>query len=332
MTEPRFPLHRSLLYSAILILMFFGLLEGTLRIVGVRPAARPRLILRSIDIDISFPFMRPDRDLFWSPRPGWAGTFMGQPVTISSLGLRGPEPGPRTASRRRVACFGDSVTFGYGVGDDDTYPAQLGRLLQPQGFEVVNAGVTGYTTYQVLGLLARVGPELRPDVATFCIGWNDATLRPLSDREYAGRLHSAMAVEGALDRLYLYRAARSLYTRAGLVTRAGAARRTARVPIEEYEQNLRRLARGCREAGVEPVFVALPRRRRAGEAPYASEYPLRLRETARAMGVRLVVAGTLVAGDEPNDGYFLDTLHFTASGNGVMAEALARALAAPDPH
>src|SRR5207249_2137529 len=130
--------------------------------IGVHRPARPRLILRSIDTDIDLPFMRADPDLFWSPRPGFRGEFRGHPVTINRLGLRGAElREPRPA--RRILCLGDSITFGYGVGDDETYAAALGRHLAAGGAEVVNGGVTGYTSHQVRKRLALVGPVLRPD-------------------------------------------------------------------------------------------------------------------------------------------------------------------------
>jgi hypothetical protein len=55
-------------------------------------------------------------ELFWSLAPGFRGGFLGQPVQINGLGLRGEELArPKPARRKRVACFGDSITFGYGV-------------------------------------------------------------------------------------------------------------------------------------------------------------------------------------------------------------------------
>src|SRR5512139_1546498 len=110
---PVFSRRRSLLLSALIVLGFFASAELVLRLVGVRPAVRPRLLLRAIDTDIDLPFMRADPDLFWSPRPGFRGSFMERPVTINSLGLRGEELRPRGAAARRIACFGDSITFGY---------------------------------------------------------------------------------------------------------------------------------------------------------------------------------------------------------------------------
>jgi lysophospholipase L1-like esterase len=46
----------------------------------------------------------------------------------------------------RIACVGDSITFGSGLKDrhHDSYPSQLGRMLG-DGFEVQNFGVSGAT-------------------------------------------------------------------------------------------------------------------------------------------------------------------------------------------
>jgi len=321
---------RSLAYSVVVVGLFFALLEGGLRLAGVRAPARPRLIVRAIDVDIDLPFMKLDPELFWSPRAGWRGEFQGWPVTVNALGLRGPEVVlPKPEGRRRVACFGDSITFGYGVGDAESYPYLVGAALSATGADAVNAGVTGYTSYQVLGLARRVLPRLEADVATFCVGWNDAGTRPLEDREYARRVQAAMSMEGVLDHLAVYRAAKALYLRSGLGTRDAAARRP-RVGPDEYASNLRALVEECRRWGVRPVFVALPRRRRAGEPPFASPYPDRQRETARALGVPLIEVPELASRpDGPvNAEYFLDTLHLTAAGNALLARGIAARLTA----
>lgn len=327
---PHFSRARSLAYSVILVGLFFGLLEGGIRLLGVRAPARPRLIVRAIDVDIDLPFMRLDPDLFWSPRPGWRGDFQGRPVTINALGLRGAEVAvPKPAGRRRIVCFGDSITFGYGVGDTESYPYRLGDHLAMAGGEAVNAGVTGYTSHQVLGLARRLLPSLGADVATFCVGWNDAGMRPLDDREYARRLRAASSVDGVLDHLALYRAAKAVFTRSGLQGTTADSRRP-RVDPDDYAENLRGLVAECRRLGVRPVFVALPRRRRPGEPPFVSPYPGRQRRAASELGVPLVVVPELAAGPEGpvNAEYFLDTLHLTAAGNERMAAGIARELIA----
>jgi lysophospholipase L1-like esterase len=319
---------RSALYSAIVVLAFFGVIEAALRVIGVKKAPRPRLILRSIDTDVDLPFMQPDPELFWSPRPGFRGEFQGRPVTINALGLRGAEPAMRRPACR-ILCLGDSITFGYGVGDDETYPAALARTLAGRDVEVLNGGVTGYTSHQSRKLLERVGPALRPDVVTVCIGWNDRTRRAGSDRDYERRLRWASRAEGLADHLFLYRALSGLY--AGARVAGGAMPRDIpRVDPVHYRANLAGIVRDAQALGARPVFIALPHRSRFEGPPLDPAYPQALREAAAALGVPLAEAGVLGDAAPPggNESFFIDSLHLSPAGADEMARALATDLAA----
>jgi lysophospholipase L1-like esterase len=328
MTAPRPSWKRSLLFSSVVFVAFFGTLEGALRVIGVKKPARPRLILRAIDSDIDLPFMRADPELLWAPKAGFQGDFMGRPVTINSLGLRGAEPRvPRP--RRRILTLGDSITFGYGVGDDETYAAALGRALAPQDVEIVNGGVTGYTSHQVRKRLALLAPTLRPDVVTVCIGWNDRTRRVATDREYDRRLRVAARLEGLADHLYLYRALTRLYRDSGGGD-STPARDHPRVPIDEYRENLAAIVRTARDAGARPVFLALPHRTRFEGPPLDPAYPQALRESAAALGVPLLDVGALgdAAPPDGNERFFIDSLHLSAEGADEMARVLVPQLSA----
>jgi lysophospholipase L1-like esterase len=338
---PHFTRRRSLFLASIIVFGLVGAAELAVRAIGVEPPLAPAIVARTVDVDVEFPFMRADPALFWAPRPGFRGTFLGRPVSINALGLRGPELArPKPAGRRRLACFGDSITFGYGVADGETYAAALGQALGP-GTEVINAGVTGYTTHQVRLLLARLAPALELDAATFCIGWNDASRRPVDDRTYAGRIRAAAALDGLARHVHLYRAAKSLYLRA-LMRRAEREWDTPpaqeRVPPGRYRENLRAIVEECRRRGVQPVFLALPRRRRAGEAPPAVPAQAAvLAEVAAELTVPLLDVGELgLPAAGANDAYFIDNLHLSVEGHRYLASRLAEALraiplAAPTP-
>lgn len=309
-----------------------GAAEVVVRLLGVEPPVRPAIVARSIDIDIDFPFMRSDPELFWAPRPEFRGEFLGRAVSINRLGLRGPEIEiPKRRGRRRVACFGDSITFGYGVADDETYAHRLGGLLARRGVEVVNAGVTGYTTHQVLRLVERIIPTLDIDVATFLVGWNDASLRPVDDRTYARRIRASAALEGVVRHVHLFRAAKALYLR-WLMRRAKREWDTPptgqRVPVDHYRENLRAIVRECRSRGTRPVFLELPRRRRHGEVPSFPSHAAVLAEVSTAMGVPLVDLGELGrrASRSSNELYFIDSLHLSVEGHQLVAERLAQAV------
>ncbi len=80
----------------------------------------------------------------------------------------------------RVACVGDSITYGAGIKDrtHDSYPAQLAALLGPK-WEVKNFGKSGATLLEKGDRPYVKQPELakaldfRPDVVVIKLGTND---------------------------------------------------------------------------------------------------------------------------------------------------------------
>src|SRR5262249_32893265 len=97
----------------------------------------------------------------WTPRPSFRYMLAGSETTINRLGYRGreypPEHGP---GKTRIVMLGDSITFGFGVRDDETFSADLERL--DPALEVVNLGVQGYGTDQELLKLRAEGLASRP--------------------------------------------------------------------------------------------------------------------------------------------------------------------------
>ena len=131
-------------------------------------------------------------------------TFQGKRVTLNGLGFRGPEPAA-TRPPKRIVCMGASPTFGWGVGDEDAYPAQLQRRLDPSAreVEVLNAAVIGYSSHQGRLLLERSVLPLQPDVVTvsylanepaahrfFRIKWNIVFQNNAIDPIHIGRIFS----------------------------------------------------------------------------------------------------------------------------------------------
>lgn len=73
-----------------------------------------------------------------------------------------------------IACFGDSLTAGYGVDLDSSYPADLQRELDKAGYHyrVVNMGISGDTTKDGLARIDRV-LALKPAIVVVEFGGND---------------------------------------------------------------------------------------------------------------------------------------------------------------
>ena len=76
-----------------------------------------------------------------------------------------------------VLAFGDSLTAGYGLARDQSFPAQLQMLLRAThpGAVVHNAGLSGDTSADGRARLPRVLSRLprRPDLAILELGAND---------------------------------------------------------------------------------------------------------------------------------------------------------------
>ena len=92
----------------------------------------------------------------------------------------------------KIYVLGDSLTAGYGVSEQDSFPGQLQAALGARGHavEVLNGGVSGDTT---AGGLARLGWALKdePDAVIVALGGNDA-LRGIDPRSMKRNLDAIL--------------------------------------------------------------------------------------------------------------------------------------------
>ena len=68
-----------------------------------------------------------------------------------------------------ILAFGDSITYGYGVKEEESYPAKLQKRT---GVRVINAGVSGEESSEGLQRLPKF-LEQNPDLVILCHGGND---------------------------------------------------------------------------------------------------------------------------------------------------------------
>lgn len=107
--------------------------------------------------------------------------------TINNLGFRRttdviPEKAPHTI---RIVALGGSSTFSYHVDDQKTWTSLLEQKLKARyghDFEVINAGVPGYSIFESkINYVYQIRP-LRPDIVIVYHTWNDMKFFHLLER------------------------------------------------------------------------------------------------------------------------------------------------------
>lgn len=97
----------------------------------------------------------------------------------NSLGLRNRELGAKKTGTYRILFLGDSLIWSGETSSGELYTAVLERRLNsrspndPNSFEIINAGIPGYTTYQELEFLKIYGMGMKPDLVILGFVFND---------------------------------------------------------------------------------------------------------------------------------------------------------------
>jgi len=327
-------LQKKLLFSAVMLVVSLGLLEGLARVVvRVVPNARFQAHSRLVDAT-GFPALNevlvPDPVLFWSLKPdvsqivleGRIAASSGMRFTLSTdeLGCRRL---PLVAHpRQRIAFLGDSCTFGFGVDDNERFAA----LLQARfpGVQAVDLGVPGYTAYQGRLRLERFPFPSSPSVVVVTFGFNDqAPWDNVSDLDQAAHLwverswigHSSLLM-GIASMLRPNPATAPEPTTAG--SQATAPR--PRLSDDEFANEIRAIAAWCRDHHAMPVLVVWPFRGQLARDELSSKQQtlLRLAGELRVPCVNLVPVFRTQGGRA----LFADVVHASRAGHVAVADAL----------
>lgn len=284
------------------------------------------LVARVIGLDVPFfLFPRPDNCLQRSTmlsmefRPLCDGVLEGTTLRTNRIGLRGPEP--RADGARRILAVGDSCTFGWRVSEAESYPAQLEAVLNRRAggdrYQVINAGVPGYTSYQGLVYLRERGLALRPEIVVIGFGFNDTF--PTGDVETQLARAPLTTPFFIVDDALIYHSSFYRWTRwrANELAPKGLA---PRVPPEKYEQNLTAMVQAVQDTGAQPLLLSF-----WNEMGEQKDYRGALRAAAERTGAPVV----------SYSGMRMDIVHPTAAGyrdlGNDIADKLAEMSAVPEP-
>lgn len=291
-----------------------------------------------------------DQRLHHRMAAGWTGFFPEEivygvgrsevPIRTNSLGLRNAEVDlAKPAGVFRILALGDSVTFGWGLRGEDAYPSQLASLLATlrpgQSFEVINAGVSGYGTWQQLLWLHDTGLSLQPDVVVVQAHLNDASDNLWGTLGWQGGNQSWLASRSYLARL-LQRVAGGAAGRSQEPCVADWKVGVDRVCWQGTEQLLDELRNTARAAGATTVLMPSPMRwqvepgvRDVRAWVDAARYQDELRQYAENNGwifVDPLPAFRRSQAAADGQSLFLDVGHPNEAGQRLMAQELYNAL------
>ncbi len=146
----------------------FALLEVVLRLLDEIPIHKNPLT----------GFHKSDPVLGWIGRPNYRARFRGRDYDVAvEYDAQGFRRATMDASEfrqdaKRIVFLGDSVTWGWGLENDETYPEQLQKMLGT-GTIVNNFGVNAFGTVQELLVYDNYVQQLNPDVVAIMFVGND---------------------------------------------------------------------------------------------------------------------------------------------------------------
>lgn len=128
-----------------------------------------------------------------------AGAFFAALLLLSGCGQKA-KLAPLAADAVLLA-FGDSLTYGTGAREEESYPAQLARIV---GRKVVREGVPGEVSAAGLKRLPALLDEHQPKLLLLCHGGNDFLQRmPKAEAAANVRAMVRMARERGIDVLLI---------------------------------------------------------------------------------------------------------------------------------
>ena len=249
----------------------------------------------------------------------------------------------------RIATLGDSCTA-HCVRTRDSFPGLMEDELRraraggPPRWEVLNAGVAAYSSFQGLQRLRHVVLPYRPDYLTVYFGWNDHWIGAVPDHEIRLRGPWETRLVNLLERFRTYQGLHHLISRVrprpapAEGTRPGPGY-SLRVPLPEYRRNLEAIAELAGTHGIRLLYITAPQEipedwREAKLLPLPgpqvaalhARYNDVVRSVAAERGIPLLDLAEIVAQRPPGSVLARDGIHFHPAGCRFVARTVAARL------
>lgn len=165
--SPRTSLRRKLTLAAVVVCLFFALLEGVLAICGVETLSAT---------DDPYVGFAPGFPLFEEQQQSTGQVVMQTTSAKLDYFNRQQFASPKPAGTYRVFCLGGSTTYGRPYDDATSFAGWLRELLpevdRSQQWEVINAGGISYASYRVAAVMEELS-QYQPDLFIVYTGHNE---------------------------------------------------------------------------------------------------------------------------------------------------------------
>lgn len=344
---------KKLLFSIITLFISVCILE-----LSVRVLIHTKSILMEPDKHSSI--IEEDGYVRLKPRFIHIDEVSGNTFSTNSLGFRGREIGERKPDKTvRIIALGGSTTFGIGSSDNShTYPSLLETKLNRSqevpniNFEVINAGIPGARSTNILKLFSDQVLKLNADIVLIYSGWNDWNgfyNEGPSVFEYDSILYRLNLRFSELSILYS-KVRNLIFGYRSRVKRTDYEKRALKVLSQKYyekpyKDNIVNLVKLCRGNGIKPVLILQPPSLGSfsviDKKKYLSKDPL-FQESRKIMTIvqsrlmeiqkNISLENNVAIADinymfdvfENGDSLYYDIIHFSDNGNNVIAEGISK--------
>ncbi|MCP4804141.1 MAG: hypothetical protein GY913_20115 [Proteobacteria bacterium] len=337
MSRPSLSVPKRLAFATATVLLVGLVAEGVARMAPDDSTRSREDVLRDTlgDRTLSALSDVPGWDLDPDGGANWRTTY-----TVNPWGMRGPDY--ENAGDQRVIFVGDSSIFGVALDWEETFASRFEQVREKRldvDVQVGNCACPGHSSYQSVRKLELQCLGFEPDVVVIANLYSDSTYAQMSDHErwptslgsYRGLFEWSAAYR--LIRNPLLERELAEVDQPAIIAQVGDEKdgETRRVPVELYEENLRKEIALVRDAGAQPVFLMLPTIADAGvnAKGFYWEYRDVMRALAESEGIPLADGPEHYAQLPYAEQGFIDHLHPSALGAIELAGLLD--LAIPDP-